>query len=269
MDLEAARKALRKRSALSPRRIAFFAVATLALLVGILSRVGQQSTPIVVAPASPPTAVTPTVRETTSVPDAEQGASAAIAQSQTSSVSAPAAETTPAKLPASPVAEKPVTAPTKQPEPTGKAADEPAPATEPYPGQPDLSDSSVILVSRRPVQVLASPSPSATALYGFPAGRPFRVIDHQSGYVHIQDLKSSANGWIEEAALVQPPPTPAQPNGVSSAGNSADLPAGQKPAATQNTAVTGDSELATKPVRKRPGLFGGGGLFGRIFGNGN
>ena len=48
---------------------------------------------------------------------------------------------------------------------------------------------------------LASPSSSAPVLYGFPAGRPFRVIGRSAGFAHIQDLKSSASGWIDEAAL--------------------------------------------------------------------
>jgi len=74
---------------------------------------------------------------------------------------------------------------------------------------------------------LASPSSSAPVLYGFPAGRPFRVIGRSAGFAHIQDLKSSAR------------------------------------------AVTADSRAATQPSRKRPGLFGRGGLFGGIFSNGN
>src|SRR5262249_46603981 len=45
---------------------------------------------------------------------------------------------------------------------------------------------------------------------------------------------------------------------------------GSKPKATKNdSTATAESEAATQPVRKRPGLFSGGGLFGGIFGNGN
>ena len=45
-------------------------------------------------------------------------------------------------------------------------------------------------------------------MYGFPAGRPFRVIGREAGFVQIQDLKSSASGWIDEAALAPPPRRP-------------------------------------------------------------
>src|SRR5262245_19519689 len=75
----------------------------------------------------------------------------------------------------------------------------------------------MILVSRQPVAVLASPSSSAPALYGFPAGRPFRVIGRDGGFAHIQDLRSSASGWIDEAALALPPRMPAvSPQSVES-----------------------------------------------------
>jgi len=151
----------------------------------------------------------------------------------------------------------------------------------------------MILVSRQPIGLLASPSPSASVLYGFPAGRPFRVIGHDAGFAHIQDLKSSASGWIDEAALEGPPRVPVasaypQPKPYSvSRIPPRDSWAGSKPKATKNdstaTAGTGpkskatknnstataQSEAATQPVRKRPALFGGGGLFGGIFGNGN
>ena len=41
MDLEVARKALSKRSTFSPKRVAFFVVAGLCLVAGILLRSGQ------------------------------------------------------------------------------------------------------------------------------------------------------------------------------------------------------------------------------------
>ena len=64
-----------------------------------------------------------------------------------------------------------------------------------------------ILVTKRPVEVLAGPSSSASVLYGFPAGRPFRLIGRDAGFAQIQDLKSSATGWIDETALAQPSPS--------------------------------------------------------------
>ena len=77
MDLEVARKALSKRSAFSPKRVAFFVVAGLCLVAGILLRSGQyfgqpeveQNAPVTVA-APPPSAVaaTPAVETTEFVP---------------------------------------------------------------------------------------------------------------------------------------------------------------------------------------------------------
>ena len=66
-----------------------------------------------------------------------------------------------------------------------------------------------ILVTKRPVEVLAGPSSSASVLYGFPAGRPLRLIGRDAGFAQIQDLKSSATGWIDETALAQPSPSEA------------------------------------------------------------
>jgi len=183
--------------------------------------------------------------------------------------------------------------PNEQKEPTGEAINKPEQANEAVeqPAQPELPGSGMILVSRQPIGLLASPSSSASVLYGFPAGRPFRVIGRDGGFAHIKDLQSSANGWIDEAALApsgpigSPPPQP-KPYSVSRI-PPRDSWAGSKPKATKNdstaTAGTGpkskatknnstataQSEAATQPVRKRPALFGGGGLFGGIFGNGN
>ena len=122
---------------------------------------------------------------------------------------------------------------------------------------------------------LASPSSSAPVLYGFPAGRPYRVIGRSAGFAHIQDLKSSASGWIDEAALA--PTTsapvrsaPSQPKPYSVSRIPPNPWAGPTPKVTKNdSAVTADSRAATQPRRKRPGLFGRGGLFGGIFSNGN
>jgi hypothetical protein len=185
--------------------------------------------------------------------------------------------------------------PNEQKEPTGEAINKPEQADEAveHPEQPELPGSDMILVSKQPIGLLASPSSSASVLYGFPAGRPFRVIGRDGGFAHIKDLQSSANGWIDEAALAPPPNAPVasaypQPKPYSvSRIPPRDSWAGSKPKATKNdstgtagtdpkskatknnSTATVESEAATQRVRKRPGLFGGGGLFGGIFGNGN
>ena len=255
MDLEVARKALSKRSAFSPTHVAFFVVAGLCLVAGILLRSGQHfaqpeaelTAPVAVAPSPPPVAATPAVEATESVPE-----------------------------PPSP-AQDATTAPTENVEPTGEAVEAPEQAGDAaeHTEQPEPLGSGMILVSRQPVSVLAGPSPSAPALYGFPAGRPFRVIGRDGGFAHIQDLKSSASGWIDEAALAPPPRVPAasapsqtKPFAVSR--NPTNPSAGLKPKATKNHSMgTADSEAATQPDRRRPGLFGRGGVFGGIFGKGN
>ena len=176
MDLEVARKALSKRSKFSPKRVAFFVVAGLCLVAGILLRSGQYFAQPEVEPKAP-VAVSPPVAATS------------------------AEEATDPEPP--PPAQDTAIAPTENVEPTGKAVEAPEEANEAVENaeQPEPSESGTILVSRQPVAVLASPSPSAPTMYGFPAGRPFRVIGHDGSFAHIQDLKSSASGWIDEAAL--------------------------------------------------------------------
>jgi hypothetical protein len=257
MDLEVARKALSKRSTFSPKRVAFFVVAGLCLVAGILLRSGQYfaqpevelKAPVAVAPSPPLVAATPAVEATESVPEPP------------------------------PPAQDAATAPTENVEPTGEAVEAPEQAGEAveHAEQPGPSDSGMILVSRQPVAVLASPSPSAPALYGFPAGRPFRVIGRDGGFAHIQDLKSSASGWIDEAALAPPPRVPAasapsQTEPFAIRRNPTNPSADLKPKATKNDSTgTADSEAVNQsdPGQGRPGLFGRGGLFGGIFGNGN
>jgi hypothetical protein len=167
--------------------------------------------------------------------------------------------------------------------PEGDAVGQPAPDGDAV-GQADQADfpgAGMILVARKPVQVLASPSASAPAMYGFPAGRPFRVIGREGGFVQIKDLRSSASGWIEETALAAPPPSapsvaapsPAKPGAVTR--KPATAAADPKPkTAKKNAPVTADSEPAAEPVpeaeaRRPPVLFGKGGFFGGIFGGGN
>jgi hypothetical protein len=70
--------------------------------------------------------------------------------------------------------------------------------------EPSPEGSGTILITNRPVEVRAGPSASASVLYGFPAGRPFRLIGREAGFAKIQDLHSIATGWIDEAALGQP-----------------------------------------------------------------
>src|SRR5262245_39000720 len=99
------------------------------------------------------------------------------------------------------------------------------------------------------------------------------------GFAHIQDLRSSASGWIDEAALALPPRMPAvsppsQPRPSAVSRKPANPSADSKPKASKkDLRITADSEAATQgdPVqtRKRPGLFGRGGVFGGIFRNGN
>jgi len=257
MDLEVARKALSKRGAFSSKRVAFFVVAGLSLVVGILLRSGQYF----------------------GQPEVEQNAPVTVAAPPPSAVAAtPAVETTESVPKTSPPAQEPATAPNEQAEQTGEVVEQAEQADEAvgHAGQPEPPGSGMILVSRQPIAVLASPSSSAPTMYGFPAGRPFRVIGRDGGFAHIQDLKSSASGWIDEAALAPPPSVPAvsapsQPKPVAVGRKSAKPSADPKPKATKkDSQVTADSEAATESdsVQKRPGLFGGG-LFGGIFGNGN
>jgi hypothetical protein len=261
MDLEAARKALSKRSTFSSKRVAFLGIVGLCVIGGVLLRSGlyrtqpeaEQNTPA--TSSSTPTAMTPAVPQ----PEGDQSAPVAATPSPSPATATSVVEKG-AAVQSSPPAQNAVAAPAEQAEPT---VNEPTLA-----GEPDervesvLPDSGIILVARLPVEVRASPSSSAPTLYGFPAGRPFRVIGREGGFAHIQDLKSSASGWIDEAALAQPPiapetSSPAQPKPFTAKGRPAQ----------RNSGVIADSEVATQPDRRRPGLFGRGGLFGGIFGN--
>ena len=260
MDLEVARKALSKRSTFSSKRVVFFVVAGLCLVMGLLLRSGQyfgqpeaaQNAPVTVAP--PPPAAVATI---------------------------PAVETTESVAKTPTPAQEPASAPNEPAEQTGevvKQAEQTDEADE-QAEQPESPGSGMILVSRQPIAMLASPSSSAPATYGFPAGRQFRLIGRDGGFAKIQDLKSGASGWIDEAALTPPPRVPAvsapfRPKPVAVSGKSANPSANPKPKATKkDSQITADSEAATEPdpvqAHKRPGLFGQGGLFGGIFGNGN
>ena len=150
MDLEVARKALSKRSTFSPKRVAFFVVAGLCLVAGILLRSGQYfaqpevelKAPVAVAPSPPPIAATPAVKATEPLPEP-------------------------------PPPTQDTAAPTENVEPTGKAVEAPEQADEAV-EQPELPGPDMILVSRQPVAVLASPSSSATRRSGeIPAWAPW------------------------------------------------------------------------------------------------
>lgn len=264
MDLKVPWKALSKqgassskRVAFSSKRVAFFVVVGVALVGGILLRSGQffgqpeaeLNAPVTVA-APPPPAAAPM----------------------------PPVETTESQVKTPPPAQE-TTSPNEQVGQTGEAVKQTEQANQAVDdaGQPEPLGSGTILVSRQPIAMLASPSSSAPTLYGFPAGRPFRVIGHNGGFAQIQDLKSGASGWIDEAALAPPPRLPgvlppSQPKSAAVSRQPAGPSAVPSSKATKKDGqATADTEQATDPVqtRQRPGLFGRGGLFGGIFSNGN
>lgn len=124
----------------------------------------------------------------------------------------------------------------------------------------------VIQVTARPSPVFSGPSSSAIILYGFPAGRPLRVISHDAGFAQIEDLKSGARGWIDDRALastmrtasVNPESKPAKPNRQPGA----SVESGPKPAKGNRQAaveIEAPATSAAAPARKRMrrGLFGG------------
>ena len=191
MDLEAARKSLAKKSTFSPKKIAFGVVACLVLVAGIGLRASHYfgETP---AQKSPVERLSPCLY-------------LRLRQRRRRQQRRPnpfPRRRPPRKIPHPRRVSRPNRPADKaeQTKPEGDAVGQ----TE----QADLPGAGMILVSRKPVEVLASPSASAPAMYGFPAGRPFRVIGREGGFVQIQDLKSSASGWIDEAALAAPPPAP-------------------------------------------------------------
>jgi hypothetical protein len=272
MDLEVARKSLSKRSRFSPKKIAFAVVVCLVLVAGValrathyLGETPSQSQPAAVEAPIPVPAPLPV---TVPAPEA---------------ASPPPAETTESIPKTPPAAQEAAPAPTVPAEQAGDTAEETKPVGDAVEQteQADLPGAGMILVARKPVEVLASPSASAPAMYGFPAGRPFRVIGREGGFVQIQDLRSSASGWIDEAALAAPPaapvvaaPSQSKPGAVNR--KPATASADPKPKAVKKPApVSAESEPEAEAepdpaeAQRRPGLFGRGGLFGGIFGNGN
>jgi hypothetical protein len=126
----------------------------------------------------------------------------------------------------------------------------PPPNEQKAPTGEAVEGSGTILVARKSIGMLSSPSSSAPVLYGFPPGRSFRLLGRDGGFAHIQDLKSSASGWVDEAAL------------APSAGVPVDSAAPQPEASNPIP-----PDLSAGPTPKRPGLFGGGGFLRGIFGN--
>lgn len=49
--------------------------------------------------------------------------------------------------------------------------------------------------------VRAAPSADAPALYDFPPGRELRVVARKDGFVQVEDVRSGADGWVEQSAL--------------------------------------------------------------------
>lgn len=268
MDLEEARKSLSKPAPRSPKRMAFLGVAALCVAGGLAWRAGLFAAPEA-GPNAPvaveaPSSAAPAMESTEAVPK-----SAPAPQPP-----APAPET--AAAPEPPSAEQagqhaPAAAPGEDPgaEDAGEAVDQAAAPSE-------TPDRGPILVSRQPVAMLASPSPEATAMYGFPAGRPFRVIGREGNYAKILDLKSGASGWIDAAALAPPPRSPsvAAPKPQSSGRSAGSAPASPKAKAAKKSGQVAAEAEAPEPAqpqaRDRPGvLFGRGGFFGGLFGGGD
>lgn len=245
-----------KLGGFSSKKLAFFAVAGLILVAGIVLRAGHY----IGGPAGEdkaPAAVEAPPSETTTVPE----------------TTAPpeAAAPPPVETAAEPVSETP---PALQDAATpGEAAEQDGDATEPAmpdeKAEQELPGAGLILVARRPVELLSGPSSSAAVMFGFPAGRPFRVIGQEGGFAHIRDMKSGATGWIDKEALAPPPPlaTAPQPRAVPAAGGQKPSTASAPKAPRTETPVAEESAPVPEP-RKR-GLFGGDGLFGGLFGKGN
>lgn len=262
MDLGPTQKPRVHLGGLSSKQVAFLGVVGLVLVGGIILRnfntaeeaAVQDEAPVAVS-ASPPEAAAPDIVAPKVVaPEVAAPKAAAV----------PAVATAPAPVPETPPATEEAAIPPSAPaEQTGDAAEQPeltGGAAEQ--AQPDAD---MILVARTPVELLAGPSADASVMFGFPAGRPFRVIGREAGFVHIQDESSGARGWIDEAALAAAPPRApivskrSRPRKAAAKRRSSFRPA-------PDTTIADELERAVEPP-KRPGLFGRDGLFGGIFGN--
>ncbi len=121
----------------------------------------------------------------------------------------------------------------------GDAASQGAPAAP--------AGSGAILVSKQPVKLLAGPSSSAAVMYGFPAGRRFRLIGQEPGFAQLQDVKSGATGWIDEAALGH---SPAVAAAKAASQPKQDLRSNKEVTASSNPKPT--SHAATKKIASTP-----------------
>lgn len=126
-----------------------------------------------------------------------------------------------------------------------------------------------VLVSQRPVQVLSSPNPAASALYSLPVGRPFRAVAKEGNYLRIHDVNSGAGGWIEQAALA---PAPAQrranePSRAAPPSTSAPRRTTTTSSPPRQTSRVTSSPTREQPKRRSGGIFSGNGPLRGLFGN--
>ncbi|MDX2316932.1 MAG: SH3 domain-containing protein [Hyphomicrobiaceae bacterium] len=257
MDLGPTQKPPVRIGGLSSKQLMFLGIAGVILVVGVVLRNvdfsgepdGEETAPVAVEAAP-------------SVPAEPMADTAPVVKRNTERLPTTAPATQEAATPPSP----PVEQSTDAAQQTGEAA------------EPSLPGEDMLLVARRPVELLASPSADASVMFGFPAGRPFRVIGEEGGFVQIRDEKSGASGWIDKSALAAAPPrvpvvttrsrpkpdaggrrsSPKKPD----AGGRGSSP--KRNARQTNTSIGDELESTVKPP-KRPGLFGGDGLLGGIF----
>jgi hypothetical protein len=131
--------------------------------------------------------------------------------------------------------------------------------------QASPSSPDIVLVTNRPIEVRSGSSSSASLLYGFPAGRPVRLIGRNAGFAQIQDLHSGATGWIDEAALAQPVEVTPSPPSTSKIAPRNDGTATAVAEQDRRTPGKDPGSIRTKrggnlsPNRQRPlaGFFGG------------
>jgi hypothetical protein len=108
------------------------------------------------------------------------------------------------------------------------------------------------LVTKSAVKVLSGPSASAPLLYGFPPGRPLRLIARDAGFAQIQDLKSGATGWVDENALAHSVPN-----------ESGSVPSEPMVAPSTTASIKQVAKSNPRPAaRERPASGFLGGLFG-------
>jgi SH3-like domain-containing protein len=244
MDLGPTQKPPVHIGGLSSKQLMFLGIAGVILVVGVVLRNvfsgepdGKETAPVAVEAAP-------------SVPAEPMADTAPVVKTNTERLPATPPATQEAATPPSP----PVEQSTDAAQQTGEAA------------EPSLPGEDMLLVARRPVELLASPSTDASVMFGFPAGRPFRVIGEEGGFVQIRDEKSGASGWIDKSALAAAPPrvpvVTTRSRLKPDAGGRRSSP--KRNARQTNTSIADELEPTVKPP-KRPGLFGGDGLFGGIF----